>query len=464
SAWLRPSQDLGSKRVSRGAGDGFNAEAERTPLGAWWMLAVLLLFYVLSINDRLILSMLVAPMKADLHLSDVQVGLIMGPAFAICYALAGVPLGWASDRFPRRWVIFLGVSAWSLFAAGSGVARTFLSLFLCRVGVGIGEAALTPAAYSLMADKFPRRRLTLAMSIYQMGSMVGSAGAFALGGMIIGFATALGPIDLPLLHELKPWHLVLILTGAPGVIVAGLAFTFSEPARRGADVLKPKSHRSLFAFALAEWRLLLPMALGFSLVVMCANTMVAWVPTFMTRQFGWSPVQYGPALGAVSIVASSTMIVKGWLVDLLYARGVRDAHLRFYTWILGISIPLALGLFWIPQPMLFLIAYAALQAIAMQFVVYVAATVQLVTPLDLRGQVIAAFVSLFSVVGLGLGPLLTAMLTDYLFRDEAKLGASLALVTGVAIPLAFIFLRIALRPVHAAMAREATIVADPAVA
>lgn len=202
----------------------------RVPAASWWMLFVLFVLYVNSFIDRLVLTMLVSPIKADLQLSDVQVSILMGPAFAIFYALFGLPLGWAADRYPRRWVIYLGVSIWSMAAAAGGLAQSFVPLLLSRIGVGAGEASLTPAAYSLMGDNFPRRRLTIAMSIYQSGSQVGTAAAFAIGGLIIGFTTQMDTVVWPLLGVLRPWQLSLILTGAQ----ASSSRCWFSPFRAGA--------------------------------------------------------------------------------------------------------------------------------------------------------------------------------------------------------------------------------------
>lgn len=433
------------------------ATSERIPFDAWWMLFVLFLLYVVSLFDRLVLTMLVEPIKADLGLTDVEMSIILGPAFAIFYGLFGWPLGWAADRYPRRWVIYFGVTFWSIAAAGSGLARSFTGLLLCRIGVGAGEASLTPSAYALMGDKFPRRRLTTAMSLYQTGSMVGSASAFAIGGLAIGYAAHIAHISFPLVGQLHPWQITLIVTGAPSILLALLVFTFSEPPRRqpkpDAD---PAARRNFLQFAWAERRLLLPMVIGFSLMVTLGNSLVAWVPAYIAREFHLPPEHYGPILGVISIATGSTMVLKGWVVDWLYARGMKDAHLRFYTWLVVASLPTAVAAFLVPDALWFLILYGVLQVLVIQFVVYVAATIHLVTPSDLRAQTIAVFISIFSLIGNGLGPLFTAMITDYVFGDDSKIGLSLLVVSVVSIPLAWICLRIALKNVHAAMARQGT--------
>lgn len=453
SASSAPASDAADP-VAASAAAGAPAQDDRVPFGAWWMLFVLFLLYCLSLLDRQVLSMLVDPIRTDLGLTDVEMGIILGPAFAIFYGLFGWPLGWAADRYPRRWVIYLGVTFWSVAAAASGLARSFWTLLLCRIGVGSGEASLTPAAYSLMGDRFPRRRLTTAMSIYQTGSMVGTAAAFAIGGLVIGFASNLSTHTIPLIGHLQPWQITLIITGAPGILLALLVWTFSEPARRQIRKAEGAPNKNFLHFVKDEWRLLVPMALGFSLMVVLGNSLIAWTPTYITRQFGWSPQDYGPLLGLASIASGVTMVVKGWIVDWLYARGMREAHLRFYTWLVIAAIPVAAAAFLIKEPVTFLILYALLQVLVVQFVVYVAATIHLVTPSELRAQTIAVFISIFSFIGTGLGPFITATVTDVILGGPHMLGESLLIVSMVTLPLAWLLLRISISAVHGPMARQ----------
>ena len=425
---------------------------DRVPFGSWWMLFVLFLLYVLSLLDRQVISMLIDPIKADLGLSEVEMGVVLG-AFAIFYGLFGWPLGWAADRYPRRWVIYLGVTFWSVAAAASGLAHSFWTLLLSRIGVGSGEASLTPAAYSLMGDGFPRRRLTTAMSLYQTGSMVGTASAFAIGGLVIGLASNLSTHDIPLIGHLQPWQMTLILTGAPGVIIALLVWTFSEPPRRQIRKAGGAPKWQFLRFLKAEWRLMVPMVLGFSLMVLLGNSLIAWTPSYITREFGWAPQDYGPLLGLVTIASGVTMVMKGWIVDWLYARGMRDAHLRFYTWLIIAAIPIAAAAFLIKDPVTFIVLYAMLQVLVVQFVVYVAATIHLVTPSELRAQTIAVFISIFSFIGTGFGPVITATLTDIL-GGPRMLGKSLLVISLVSLSLAWVLLRVSIGAVHGPMARQ----------
>ena len=406
------------------------------------MLAVLCVFYVISCADRLIITMLVEPIKRDLSLSDTEMGVILGPAFAIFYALFGVPLGWAADRYSRRMVIFGGSLVYTFATAASGLAGSFGALLACRIAVGAGEAALTPAAYTLMADRFPRRRLTLAMSIYQTSFQVGNAVALGLGGLLIATAGTIAASHLPFLPAAKPWQIALALIGLPGAMLSFLVFTFAEPPRRAASAAAAKRPTGeIFHYMWEDRQLYGKLIGGFTLVTICAYSLSSWAPTYMGRQFGWHPRQFGPPLGLISLIAGSSMVVKGWIVDYLYGRGLQDAHLRFYSWLLAVSVPIAFVTFLVQSPIGFLVCYGALQTICLQFAVYLIATVQLVAPRHLRGQTIAMLLAILSIVGLGLGPLVTGFLTDKVFRDETRLGTSLAIVIGISLPVAFICIR-----------------------
>ncbi|MGD0438366.1 MAG: MFS transporter [Bryobacteraceae bacterium] len=163
---------------------------------------VLTLCYMLSFVDRQILSLLVSPIQRDLGASDTRMGLLQGLAFAIFYTLAGLPLGRLVDTRNRRNLVMAGVAVWSVFTSGCSVARSFLSLFLARMGVGVGEATLNPAAFSIISDYFPPERLATATSVFYLGALLGSGLAFAVGGSIVDAVMKMGTVHLPLLGSM----------------------------------------------------------------------------------------------------------------------------------------------------------------------------------------------------------------------------------------------------------------------
>ena len=420
--------------------------------GAWRMVAVLFVMYVFSWLDRLILSMLVTPLKADLALSDVQISMITSTSFAIFYALFGLPLGWAADRFSRRWIIFGGVLTWAAATIACGYARSFEGLLLGRILVGAGEAALLPAAYSMIADSFPRERLALPTSIFQMAGKVGSATAFGLGGLAIAYATAQASIELPLHGPAQPWQLVMMMVGLPGFLLAFLIFTFPEPTRHGLG--SGNGGRSaLVAFLRANARLIGLMLIGTSALSICGYSMTNWVPAFIERRYGMPPAQYGLWLSGMNIVAALSLIASGGIVDRLYRRGMNDAHLRYYSWLIACLFPVMVFAFFAPSVWLFLACYAVIQFVTVPFMVFVSAIVGLLAPSDIRARLLAIFLFVFTILGLGAGPAIVALLTDKVFGDEAQLGQSLAIVVISGAAIAFVAFRLALRHLEPAVAR-----------
>jgi MFS family permease len=384
--------------------------------------------------------MLVPDLKASLHLSDTQIGIVLGPAFALVFVIAGLPLGWAADRWSRRWVILLGTIVFGVATGLSGLATSFATLLALRMLVGIGEASLTPAAMSLIADKIPRERLTTAISTFSMGPKIGSSAAYAIGGLALVAAAALERA-LPGMRLSEPWRLTLAVAAIPSVAIAFLVFTFSEPRR--APLRHGSADEGALAFLSGSWRLMVPLLIGFSAVIVCGQSLIAWMPTFIDRQFGWSPAIYGPVLGAVSLAGALTLVPKGMVMDWLFARGMRDVHVRFYTWLLMGTLPLAAVVFLLRNGTAFLILYALVAVVTIPCIAYVTAALQAVTPAHLRGRITASTSIPLALVG-SLGPTMVGVLTDTVFRDEAKLGWSLTVVMVTMIPLAILCLRLCL--------------------
>lgn len=422
-----------------------SAEIRPGLASAWWMVAVLFSLYVFSWVDRLIISMLVTPIKQHLLLSDVQVSMVTSTSFAIFYAVFGLPLGWAADRFSRRWIIFLGVLLWAVATTACGFAQSYEQLLVARIFVGVGEAALLPSAYSLIADGFPPHMLTRATSTFQMAGKVGSATAFGLGGVAIAFATSYAGVHIPLHGPAHPWQLVMMMVGAPGVILAALLFTFPEPTRKRAPTSASAGQGVIRPFVRQNWRLLALMLVGASCLAICGYSMTNWVPVYIERRFGWTPAQYGPALSIMNIVSALSLVVNGWIVDCLFQRGMRDAHLRFYSWLILGCLPILGYMFFATTPYIFLACYCIAQFITVPFMVYISSIMALIAPGVVRGRLLAFFLFVFTILGLGAGPTIVASLTEYLFRDEAMLGYSLAIVVVAGAVLAFLSFRMALR-------------------
>src|SRR5271169_1284871 len=199
---------------------------------AWYVVLILMVCYTLSFVDRQILSLLVGPMKRDLAISDTRIGLLQGVAFALFYGLMGLPLGHLADTRNRRNVIIVGVVLWSFLTGACSAAKSFWSLFVARMGVGVGEATLSPSAFSLISDYFPKEKLGVALSVYSMGIFIGSGLALIAGGSVVDAVIRMPVVTLPLLGAVAPWRFTFLIVGAPGLAIALLLYTVREPVRR----------------------------------------------------------------------------------------------------------------------------------------------------------------------------------------------------------------------------------------
>jgi MFS family permease len=240
---------------------------------AWYTVFILMLCYTLSYADRQILAFLVGPLRHDLHISDTDVGLLQGFAFALVYTVFGLPMGALADRFSRRNLVAIGVVIWSVMTSLSSVARSFLLLGAARMGVGIGEAALSPCAFSMITDSFPKERLSGALSVYTMGIQLGSGLALIIGGLVAQTVSQMPPVQLPLVGAIAAWRLTFLVVGIPGLLIALLLLTVREPVRRalllGADGRPAKlDMRALVEQIRMRWR----SALGLSVMISCQAT------------------------------------------------------------------------------------------------------------------------------------------------------------------------------------------------
>src|SRR5215467_7397810 len=210
--------------------------SQNTTLYIWYVVCVLMVAYIFSFIDRQIFSMVVGPLRRDLHISDVQVSYLQGLSFVVFYTFFGILIGRLVDIYSRRTIIAIGLVLWSLFTTACGIVTTFPQMLMMRMGVGVGEAALSPAAYSLVADYVPPQRMSVAISLYSAGIYIGSGLSFLLGGKIQTYAAARGAMSLPLVGQIHPWQILFFAVGLPGVLFAPLLYTIREPRTRGGSL------------------------------------------------------------------------------------------------------------------------------------------------------------------------------------------------------------------------------------
>ena len=400
----------------------------------WTAVIVLLLLYGLAMIDRQVVSLMVGDLKADLGVSDFQVSLLQGFAFALLFTMLGIPLGLAADRLPRRNVICFGVLVWAIAAMSCGLARNFPQLLLARTFVGAGEAALAPAAYAMLSDLFPKRRLTTALSIYSIGAVIGNGSSSAISGLIL--AGASGGVDLPLLGHVAAWRFAFLATGAPGLILAFSVFLIPEPVRRS-DRLGHTGWGHVLRFIASRGRFFAAQLVGFACIIGLAYAQLSWAPTFLIRHFGWPVAKVGVTLGAYSVATGiAAFLISGPLVDGLFHRGMRDAHFRFYV-VGAIVLFVGGGAFLAPNPPLFFLILIA-TALFTNMSAAGASAIQLVTPPELRGRVSAIYLAVISLFGMTVGPSMVGFFTDKVFHDPAKVNWSLTATFAILSPIALL--------------------------
>lgn len=412
------------------------------PAYAWYVVVVLTLGYVVSFLDRQIFALLVEPIRADLNLTDTQVSLIGGLAFAIFYTLLGIPIGRMADRGSRRAIIAWGITIWCCMTAACGLARNYWQLFLARVGVGIGEATLNPSALSLISDYFPRERRGRAISFYNMGVSIGVGIANIVGAWAISFAAASPALVLPVVGEMRPWQMVFLFVGLPGLAVAALMATVREPARKdkirmargSGQVSEDISIPETLRFIADRWKTYATHFLGMSVVTIIGYAYFFWIPTMFVRTWAWTIPQAGYAYGLVTLVFGPLGVnLGGWIADWLYNRGYKDGLMRTCLWSATlVLVPASVVAPLLPVPNLVIALLVPVTIGGAMVTATGSAALMMITPNQLRGQITAVYYFVINALGLTLGPTAVALVTDYGFGSAGALRYSLAIVSAAA--------------------------------
>lgn len=409
------------------------------PVYAWYVVVILFIAYTLAYIDRQCINLLVEPIKHDLQISDTQISLLQGFAFVFFYTLFGIPLGRLADRKNRRIVIAIGIFFWSIMTAFCGLVRHFWYLFMARVGVGIGEACLSPAAYSMIADYFPKEKRGVPISFYAMGVYFGSGVASIVVGFIIDIVSRTGVITLPLLGELHPWQVTFFMVGIPGMLVVALMMlTVKEPERR--ELLTPaggdqqgKGHlpvRETARYFMQRWRTYGSLFFGYALKATLSYGFLAWIPSMYIRTYQWTAGEIGRLFGIiVAVLGTLGILVGGYIAHRLVISGRYDSYIR-------VSVIGAIGamVFSIPStlvanPYLALALLSPAMACLGTSIGLAPAAVSFITPNQLRGQAIGLYIFVVALVGMNCGPTSVALITDYVFRDPNMVRYSLAIFT-----------------------------------
>ena len=380
---------------------------------AWFVVFVLILASLLAFVDRQVVAIVVEPMKEDLGVGDTKIGWLYG-MFALFYAVAALPIATLADTKSRKHIIAVGIFLWSLMTVACGLTKSYWQILIARIGVGVGEATLSPSTTSLIGDYFPRKDIPLALSIFQTGPIIGTGIAFILGGVVLQIVQSSDGLVVPLLGELKPWQLTFIYLGLPGLLFAGLFLLIREPERRQSPGEHPGT-ADLISFYKRNARTFIFHHLGFVSLVLTGYAFVFWSVTFFVRihgvpaaeasqMFGWIFVIFGP-LGPLAVA---------WIARVLSARGYQDANIT--AGMIGgiLTIPTVLAIQFAPNATWAFILYApALMMVNSPFGI-ASGALPVITPPPLRARVAAVYM-LTGAVGMLFGPPLAGAFNKYLF-------------------------------------------------
>ncbi len=415
-----------------------------------FLLACLVFAYICSFIDRQILALLVTPIKASLGLSDFEISLAQGLAFSLFFCLAAIPVGRLVDRYDRRLIVIGGLAMWSVATAMCGLVGGFATLFMARMFVGIGEAVLSPAAYSIIPDAFPPDRIVRANAIYSLGSLFGTGMAFLFGGSVITIVS--GMEDAPL--GLEPWRLTFIAAGSLGIFAITALFFAREPRRR---IVRGKDAPPLGEALLYIWGRradYLPLYLISVFLSMTGYAGMLWYPTHLYRVFGIGPADAGFIVGIVMLtVAPFGTLMATIVTEHLARRGHIDAPVRV---LLGLAVLIVPGTLCslVDDLRLSLVLFSIMAFCQGAFAANVIASIQFITPSRVRGLNSSIYMLVLTLGALGIGTALVGGISDWFFGDRPDgLRYAMAIVASAAAVCAVASSRIALGRFRAAVAK-----------
>jgi MFS family permease len=432
-----------------------DALADRATAAAWYAAVFLTIAASLSTIDRQVLSLMIGPIKRDLGITDTQMGLLGGLAFTLLYTLCTLPAAWLADRGSRRAVVSGAMLLWSAMTASCGLAHRFVTLFIARMGVGVGESALSPASYSMLSDHFPKRSLPMALGLLNAAPFLGVGLANILGGALVQHFEIAPPIALPVIGVLRSWQFTFILLGLPGILMALLGrLTLEEPARRGRaveDSHVPLTLAQVAGFVAGRGRFLGLMFVAYICLSIQGWGLFFWVVEFLVREHGVPRAEVGLIYGSMAMILGfAGAILSGALAARLLKRGHADILMKLVLAAVAVLTPIAIVMPLAPEawqifalliPVTLLMGCpGGLGTTALQFI----------APNELKGRIIALYMLVVNCISLTFGPFLGGLISDRIFGGKS-LGGSLTLMASVNYPIALVCLILCLRPFRQAL-------------
>ncbi|MFC4862322.1 MFS transporter [Pseudomonas sp. MAHUQ-62] len=413
----------------------------KAPTYAWaWVTTIILaVAMVISFIDRFALSLLVEPIKASLAISDTQIGLLHGLAFGLFYSILGIPCGWLADRWSRTGTILLGMLVWCLATAACGLAGSFTGLLFARMLVGAGEAALAPASYAVIYERFPKSILNRALTLFQAGAVIGAGTAFYIVGALYDWLEPLGVTDLGWVGSSQPWQTTFLLVALPGLVLLPVLWwvlsrrvdsVHGIPAKNDGEA--SGASMKVIPYLIEDRRFIAAIFIGMSGLLTMSYALLTWIPAIFVREFHWVPGEIGRTYGAVVLFSCiGGMFIAAWVADRLAGRaGSVISTLRVPLFAGMLAIPAALMFLLASEPVGVLVACAALHALCTSSIGIVPALIQRRSPAEIRSRVSALYVMVVNICGLAVGPILVGSVVALLDGGAPSLRTAVFIVGG----------------------------------
>ena len=418
------------------------------------MVGILTVAHFLSFADLYVLGLMIEPIREDLELSDTQIGLFLGPTFAIFYAMMGLLFGYIADKKRRTWIVAGGILIWSVATAASGLAKNFVHLFVARISVGVGAAALSPCAMSMISDSFPREKRGRPIALYSAAFLLGAGIASLVSAGVLAWAKTVPEVSLPLIGAVAPWQFTFFVVGLPGIFVAAIMFRVREPKRQRTPGLEIKPRFDvMLKHVFSRWKVYGSFVAFICLMTICAYSQ-GWNAPMFQRTWGWEAQQYAFVNAIVLLaIGPATVNLAGWMNDKWFAEGRHDAPLKIMIIGALIFVPTGIIAPLMPSPWIAMGIYA-INTVGIATTMATGVTgLMNITPAEIRGQTVALYYMAISFAGLFLGPTTVGWMSDNVFSNE-QLNYAVAIVPAIyGIPI-LLLSGFALRAYRGELARQ----------
>ncbi len=423
---------------------------------AWLSTGVIFLLTVIAMADRMAISMLIGPIKAEFGIGDFQASLLIGLAFTLFYVIFLLPIGAAADRYSRARVLAVCLTIWSVATILCGFTVGFVSLFLARMLMGAGEAAIGPCSVGIIGASFPRHELSKPLAVQGIGFQVGPAVGVAAAGAILAAGSAGAFEGIPLLGDLSAWRVAFILIGLPGLLALLLIPLLTDPDadRRKQRDAEPAVRVSILPFLNENRRLMGLMLAGSGISAIASGVITGWVPEYLQRSLGVSPAEAGAMLGL--ILLSAAFLGQGLyaiIVDWCAARGMMDAPLRIGLVPTALAVPLAWLAFAAEDASGFYLFLFSFALVIAPFNALNNTVAQQVAPPALRSRISALLIFSISIIGFAIGPALVGWMSEFVLGEQ-RLGEAMQWVSTLAMACTLVLYALARKPLLAAMAKK----------